>query len=171
MRLPIEFTIQLTGASKSTNMKKPVPYVLLLLFTFFTLTGFSQTNTSFKPRQFNNFPDVINCSEAALSSIFNSFQGQPVSLSFSDNFLFSGSITSNIVKYGNLQTAVVKSPVFNNSVFSVSKIINKDNSVSYLGRIINKNYFDGYELKKNASNNYQLIKIETDKVMQDCSQK
>jgi hypothetical protein len=42
--------------------------------------------------------------------------------------------------------------------------------VSYQGRIINKNYFDGYELKKNAAGNYQLIKIEKENVIQVCSQ-
>jgi hypothetical protein len=39
-----------------------------------------------------------------------------------------------------------------------------------VGRIINVNYFDGYELRKSAAGNYQLIKIETDKVIQPCSQ-
>ncbi|WP_462249081.1 hypothetical protein [Ferruginibacter sp.] len=151
-------------------MKKPAFYALLLLLSFFAVTGFSQNNNDSKPKQFNNFPAVINCSEAVLNSIFNASPGQNISLSFSDNFLFSGDVTSNLVKYQNLQTAVVKSAGLNNTIFSVSKIINKDKSVSYLGRIINKNYFDGYELKKNAAGNYQLIKIEKENVIQVCSQ-
>lgn len=74
-----------------------------------------------------------------------------------------------MVKYANLQTAVIKSPVFGDAVFAVSKITNADKSVSYIGRIISKKYFDGYELKKDTQNNYRLIKIETDRVIQDCS--
>ncbi|MEP7255613.1 MAG: hypothetical protein ABI666_07535 [Ferruginibacter sp.] len=151
-------------------MKHLAPYAMLLLLSFSFTTGFSQNGNAPKPKQFSNFPDIINCSEAELSSIFNSSPGQNISLSFSNNFLFSGNVTSNVVKYANLQTAVVKSPVFNNTIFSVSKIINKDNSISYLGRIINKNYFDGYELKRNTAGNYQLIKMETDRVIQDCRQ-
>ena len=151
-------------------MKHLAPYAMLLLLSFSFTTGFSQNGNVSKPKQFSNFPDIINCSEAELSSIFNSSPGQNISLSFSNNFLFSGNVTSNVVKYSNLQTAVIKSPVFNNTIFSVSKIINADNSVSYLGRIINKNYFDGYELKRNTAGNYQLIKIETDRVIQDCRQ-
>ena len=151
-------------------MKHLAPYAMLLLLSFSFTTGFSQNGNVPKPKQFSNFPDIINCSEAELSSIFNSSPGQNISLSFSNNFLFSGNVTSNVVKYANLQTAVIKSPVFNNTIFSVSKIINKDNSISYLGRIINKNYFDGYELKRNAAGNYQLIKMETDRVIQDCRQ-
>ncbi len=151
-------------------MKQSAPYALLLILSFCTITGFSQNPNISKPKQFNNFPEIINCSEADLSSIFNTSSGQNISLSFSDNFLFSGNVISNIAKYSNLQTAVIRSPFFNNTIFSVSKIINKDNSISYLGRIINKNYFDGYELKRNAAGNYQLIKIETDRVIPDCSQ-
>ena len=151
-------------------MKHFAPYALLLLFTAISLTGFSQNGNTAKPKQFNNFPDIINCSETTLNNIFNSAAGQHIDLSFSDNFSFSGNVTSNVVKYSNLQTAVVRSPYFNNSIFSVSKIINADRTVSYLGRIINKNYFDGYELKKNTDGNYQLIKMETDRVIQDCNQ-
>lgn len=149
-------------------MKHVAFIAIMLLFTFIATTGYSQTAS--KPKQFSNFPDVINCSETQLSSIFNSTPGQNVSLAFSDNFSFAGDVVNNVVKYSNLQSAVIKSPAFHNSIFSISKITNKDNSISYVGRIVNKNYFDGYELKKNAAGNYQLIKMETDRVIQDCSQ-
>jgi hypothetical protein len=62
------------------------------------------------------------------------------------------------------------SPDYSNTIFQVSKITNGDGSISYIGRIINKNYFDGFELNKNASGNYQLKKIETDRVIPDCAQ-
>ncbi len=150
-------------------MKRNVPYALFVLLFLITLTGFSQSNTS-KPKQFSAFPDVINCSETELGRIFNSPAGQFVSLSFSDNFIFSGNVTSNMVKYANLQTAVVVSPDYYNTIFSVSKIINTDGSISYLGRIINKKYFDGFELKQNVAGTYQLVKMETDRVIPDCSQ-
>ncbi|HNU88299.1 MAG TPA: hypothetical protein PKJ94_08415 [Ferruginibacter sp.] len=149
-------------------MKHVASIAIMLLFTLIATTGYSQTAS--KPKQFSNFPDVINCSETQLSSIFNSTPGQNVNLAFSDNFSFSGDVVNNVVKYSNLQSAVIKSPAFHNSIFSISKITNKDNSISYVGRIVNKNYFDGYELKKNAAGNYQLIKMETDRVIQDCSQ-
>jgi len=150
-------------------MKRYATYALFVLLLLISFTGFSQSNGS-KPKQFSAFPDVINCSETELSRIFNSPAGQFVSLSFSDNFIFSGKITSNIVKYANLQTAVVMSPDYSNTIFSVSKIINTDGSTSYLGRIVNKNYFDGFELKKQVTGTYQLVKMETDRVIPDCNQ-
>ena len=149
-------------------MKRLTPYVLALLLCTTSTMGFSQTAA--KPKQFNSFPDVINCSEAELSKIFTSSPGLSISLSFSDNFSFAGPVTSNVIKYSNLQTANVKLPTFNNSIFNISRRINKDNSITYVGRIINRDYFDGYELKKDVAGNYKLIKIETDKVIQDCSQ-
>ena len=149
-------------------MKHFASIAIMLLSTFLATNGYSQTAS--KPKQFSNFPDVINCTESALSNIFNATPGQNISVSFSDNFSFAGDVVNNVVKYSNLQSAVIKSPAFHNSIFSVSRITNRDNSISYVGRIINKNYFDGYELKKNATGNYQLIKVETDRVIPDCKQ-
>ena len=65
-----------------------------------------------------------------------------------------------------MQSAIIRSPVFNNAIFHISKRTNPDNSITYVGRIINQNYFDGYELKIDAFGNYHLIKIETDNVIQ-----
>lgn len=149
-------------------MKSYAPYALSFLLCFIALTGFCQNNV--KPKQFSSFPEKINCSEQELARIFTTGAGQPINLAFSNNFSFNGSVKSNIVKYANLQTAVILSPDYFNTIFSVSKIMNADGSLSYIGRIINKNYFDGFELKKNPSGTYQLTKIETDRVIQDCNQ-
>ena len=147
-------------------MKYLTPYALLLVVCLTSTTGFSQAVN--KPRQFSNYPDVINCTVTELDKVFSSSPGQPINLSFSDNFSFDGTITASTVKYSNLTSANIKSPFFNNSLFNISKRVNDDNSFTYVGRIINRDYFDGYELKKNIDGNYQLIKIETDKVIQDC---
>ena len=151
-------------------MKRPLTAVLLLFLLFNSFSAFSQNNNIPRPKQFGNFPNIINCSEAEISRIFSSTAGQNINLSFSDNFSFSGNVTSNVVKYSNLQSAIIKSPVFDNTIFSISRIINADNSISYTGRIINLNYADGYELKKNEAGSYRLIKIETGQVIQDCRQ-
>jgi hypothetical protein len=149
-------------------MKRLTLYTLVLV-ALISPTAHAQNPTGAKPKLFSNFPEKIICSAAELSRIFTTNADQNISLSFSDNFLFSGTVTSNVVKYANLQTAVIKSPVFGDAVFAVSKITHADKSVSYIGRIISKKYFDGFELKKDTQNNYQLTKIETDRVIQDCS--
>ena len=151
-------------------MKRLAPYALMLILSIISAAGFSQNPNGTKPKQFNNYPDVINCPESELIRVFAFSEGQDINLNFSNDLLFPGKLTSNMVKYSNLQTAVIKSAYFNNSVFNVSKRINTDNSITYVGRIINVNYFDGYELKRDVAGNYKLIKIETDKVIQPCSQ-
>lgn len=148
-------------------MKRFAPYALYLLLSFIVTTGFCQSNP--KPKQFSSFPEIINCSEQELSKIFTTSPGQSISLAFSNNFTFAGTVTSNLAKYANLQSAVIVSPDYSNTVFGVSKITNADGSLSYVGRIININYFDGFELKKNTSGNYQLKKVETDRVIPDCA--
>jgi hypothetical protein len=149
-------------------MNRLAPYACILLCTLFSAAGFSQTG-SVKPKQFSNFPSKIICTDAELARAFNTPAGQSINLSFSDNFKFQGSVTDNDYKYSNLQTVVINSPIFNNSVFALSKRINADNTFSYVGRIINQSYFDGYELKKNESGIYQLTKIETDRMIQPCA--
>jgi len=149
-------------------MKRLAPYAIVLLLTLVSATGFSQNPNGIKPKQFSNYPDIINCSESELSRVFTSVPGQDISINFSNDLLFDGKVTSNLVKYSNLQSAVIKSAFFNNSVFNVSRRTNPDNSITYVGRIINTDYFDGYELRKEATGNYKLVKIETDKVIQPC---
>lgn len=148
-------------------MKRYASYALLMLFICLTGTGIAQVS-SIKPKQFNSFPTVINCSEQELAKAFNANPGQQISLSFSDNFIFSGYVKSNISKYSNLRTALISSPDYANTIFSISKITETDGTFGYVGRIINKDYFDGYELKRNTAGNYQLIKVETDRVIPDC---
>ncbi len=150
-------------------MKPYAPYALSLFLSFLVMTGFGQINTQ-KPKQFSSFPEVMSCSEQELSKVFTTSPGQTISISFSDNFTFSGTVKSNISKYANLQSAVIVSPDFSNTIFNVSKIIKEDGSIAYVGHIINKSFFDGFNLKKNAAGIYQLKKIESDRVIQDCVQ-
>lgn len=141
--------------------------MLLLILT--TSVAFSQNNAASKPALFASYPNVINCNASELNRAFSIAGNQAVTLSLAGGFSFTGNVTSNVVKYSNLQTVVIKSPLFNNAIFHLSKRTNPDNSISFVGRIINQEYNDGYELKQDAAGNYQLRKIETEKVIQTCS--
>jgi hypothetical protein len=149
-------------------MKPYAPYALSLILSFIVMTGFGQ-NSNPKPKQFSNFPQTINCSEQELAKVFTTSPGQSISLSFSDNFTFSGTVKVNLSKYANLQSAIIVSPDYSNTIFQVSRITNADGSNSYVGSIINRNFFDGFELKKSTSGTYQLNKTETARVIQDCA--
>jgi hypothetical protein len=152
-------------------MKHFASTTMLLLFTFITATGFSQLAINPpKPKLFAAFPESIDCSAAELAKVFTLAQGQPANVPFAGSFAFNGTVSSNVVKFSNLQSVVIKSPAFSNAIFHVSKRILADNSILYVGRIINDAFADGYELKHDAAGNYRLQKIETEKVMPDCNQ-
>jgi hypothetical protein len=151
-------------------MKHFASTTMLVLYSFLALTGTAQQTTAAKPKLFAAFPDVINCNVNEIARVFTIAQGQQANLALAGNFAFGGTVTANEVKYSTLQSAVVKSPSFGNAIFHVSKRIKPDNSVVYVGRIINEAYADGYELKRDANGNYQLIKIKTEVVIPDCNQ-
>ena len=143
---------------------------MVVLLVAVSTTGFSQGQSTGKTKIFANYPDRISCKESDFSSLFSATPGQNVNLIFASGLQFKGTVFSNIVKYSNLQAVIVKSTAGDDEIFSVSKIINDDKSISYAGRILNQKYFDAYELRKDDTGNYQFTKVETDKVIQSCHQ-
>lgn len=149
-------------------MTYPKPTGLLIAILFVSMLQ-AQNTTTVKPKLFAAFPYQVTCTVQELSKVFSIAADQPVKLSFSDHFLFSGVVTSNLVKYSNLQTVIMQSPEMDNVIFTISKIINAGGSITYTGHVIHKAYADGYELKKDDQNQYRLVKFETDKLLQDCN--
>jgi hypothetical protein len=100
-----------------------------------------------------------------LEKAFAAHEGAKVKINFAD-FSFNGIVTSSIKRYDNLYSVIVKAPGLNNTLLSVSKIINPDKTVSYVGRIINENYADGYQLRK-ENGRYAMNKVRTDALIED----
>ena len=88
-------------------MNRLAPYACALLCIMFASTSFSQSHVV-KPKQFDSYPRVINCSVAELSRAFSTNAGQSINLSFSDNFSFSANVVDNTIKYSKLQSVVLK---------------------------------------------------------------
>ncbi len=149
-------------------MKTNNKILLFFLFSLSTTVVFAQNNNG-KKEIFGDFPNTISLSKTTLLNTFSAIPGQFASISFADGFVFSGTVISNEIKYSNLQSVIIKSPQFGNALFQLSKIINQDNSISFSGRIMNPDALDGYEIKKDGSDNYRFQKFETKKVLQDCS--
>jgi hypothetical protein len=151
-------------------MKNSTKLLLAALCIFSMLGSTAQKPASQKPFLFNNYPAVINCSEILLSNLFNAGKGQAINLSLPSNLTLKGTITSKLTKYNNLQTISIQLPGFNNILFSITKRLDAANKAVYIGHLFNSNYADGYELKRNAENNYQFIKIATEKLLPTCNQ-
>jgi len=142
----------------------------MLLLCVSTAAGYSQGTFAPKPKIFSNFPNVIALSETTLRNAFTAIDGQDISLQLSSNFNFSGVVISNEIKYSNLRSIVIKSGNYNDAIFHLSEVTNDDNSLSYVGRILNSNAFDGFEIKKDATGKYSFHKFETQRILEDCSQ-
>jgi predicted peptidase len=143
---------------------KSVNSALFFVFcTIFSATSFAQT----KKTLFDAYPKTISLSKTSITDAFANNTGSLVSIDLSSDFKFAGTVVSNQQKYENLQTIIIRSSENNKSVFQISKIINKDNSISYAGLIINQDAADGYIIKK-INNIYVLQKFESGKILEPC---
>lgn len=147
---------------------KTIPKLLLLCILISTTYHINaQVVTSSRPYLFNNFSENIPASVTELNRAFNAAAGSTIQLNFTNKFSFTGTISSSVHRYANLSSVIIKSTALSNSILSISKRINDDNTVTYVARIINEKYADGYELTKDTAGNYFFNKIKTDELIQD----
>lgn len=150
-------------------MKLPSKSLLMLLLCLSTAAGYSQQTVANKTRLFAATPDKIDIASELFPKIMTFSVGTKVTFPLGNGVTFNGIVLSNEMKYSNLQSMTIRSAELNNSFFSLSKITNPDNSISYVGRIINNNALDGYQVKKAETGSYRLEKFESDRILQDCS--
>ena len=147
---------------------KNIPKVLALCITLIaSYNTNAQVIKSSRPDLFNNFSAKIPTAVTELNKAFLAAEGSSIQLSFANNFSFTGTVFSSIQRYRNLSSVVIKIPSLHNSLLSISKRINDDNTVTYVGRIINEKYADAYELKKDNYGSYTFNKIKTEDLIQD----
>ena len=151
-------------------MKNLTITIVTALILVCAATTYAQSGNGVKPILFANLPSTATCPAATLRNMFRSASGDNINLSLENNFSLSGSIISNTVKYSNLQTMIIKLPAFNNSLFSLSKQTDINNNITYVGRIINPLYGDGFQLISTNDGNYQFIKIDLEKILVRCDQ-
>lgn len=126
----------------------------------------SQIQSSEKAQLFRNTAQRVPAKRDELDKAFSAPEGSFIKLQFK-NFDFEGTLTSSLKRYDNLYSVVIKSSSLKNTIFSISKRTNDDKTITYVGRIINENYADGYELIKAEEGGYVLNKIKTDVLLQD----
>ena len=143
--------------------KAAVLFTLLISFN----NANSQIVTERRPALFAAFAKTINFPKTELEKIFTTAEGRTIKLSLGDNVGFTGIITSSIQRYSNLQSVIIKLNNLDNTVFCISKRTNDDNSITYIGRIINTKYSDAFELKSDASGNYFINKKNTADLIED----
>jgi uncharacterized protein YdeI (BOF family) len=147
-------------------LAKRTMFLLLLCLT--TAVVNAQQKKEPSPAAFSNFSQTIDLSESTLSNAMQLAKGQQMVLNFGNEFNFPGEVLSNEKVFDNLQTIIIKSSAYNNALLQISKQINDDKSISYVGRIFSRSSSDGYEIKRISNGNYQLQKFEMAMILQDC---
>ncbi|HSN61146.1 MAG TPA: hypothetical protein VLR49_09430, partial [Ferruginibacter sp.] len=109
--------------------------MLLFLLALTTATVHAQQNQTANAAVFNNFSETISLSEATLSSAMQMSKGQPATINFGNDFNFPGVVLSNEMVFDNLQTIIFRSSSYNNALLQISKQINEDKTITYVGRI------------------------------------
>lgn len=142
----------------------------ILLFTL--LMSFKSTKaqvnlTELRPKLFSLLADKVNFPKNELEKVFTTTEGAMIQLSLADNIVFKGTVMASIQRYSNLQSTLIKLDNFDGTVFGISKRINDDKSISYVGRMINQKYEDGYELTADANGNYFIKKFKLEDLIQD----
>ncbi len=138
----------------------------IAMLSLIATASFAQS-TQAKQKIFDAFPQTINVANTLLSNATNYTKGSIVTLDLLTGFQFTGTVFYNEKKYDNLQTIMIRSTENPKSVFEISKITKKDNSIAYVGRIMNNDAADGYEIKNN-NGSYSLQKFETQKIIEEC---
>ncbi len=146
-------------------------YTVIALFAILTASYKTNAQTQLvkpaKENLFTKFSANIPTAVAELDKTFLAAEGSSIQLNFGNNFSVAGTVFSSVQRYSNLSSVLIKLPLLNNSLLSISKRINDDNTVTYVGRIINEKYADGYELQKDNQGHYTFNKIKTADLIQD----
>lgn len=151
---------------KSSSMKIMYKMAAICMIMMISYTSREQILTSNRQNYFDKYPTDLPTTQTELSKAFTVPEGGKLKLNFGD-FTFNGIVTSSVKRYDNLYTVIVKSSGLNNTLLAISKRIDDDKTITYVGRIINDNYADGYELKRENNGSYAMHKIKTDALVED----
>jgi hypothetical protein len=113
-----------------------------------------------KPRLFNNLSERIQVSQAEMDNLFQINVGTRAQLSLAADasVRFEGDLISkSTVSQEGVQTAIVRSTNFNGARMTITKRLNADGTVSYIGRILSFQHGDFYELT-NQQGQWFLVK-------------
>ncbi|MDQ6761038.1 MAG: hypothetical protein M3015_00245 [Bacteroidota bacterium] len=141
--------------------------LLLCTIVCYAFTSNAQILSSNKTSLFAGVAPSFKAAISELDKAFLAKEGSVIQLQFSNNFVFSGTIMSSVQRYGKLSSIIVKSPSLQNTLLSLSKRTNEDNTITYVGRILNGSYADGYELNKNTDGTYTFNKVKSEDLLQD----
>jgi hypothetical protein len=130
------------------------------LFTSFAFFLFfaAISNNAAAQRMFDALPETAKFLPSAIEGIFNLNPGAAVDVKFTQGFHVTGVVKSNKKVYENLQTVVIESSNYKANLF-LSRTIDQDNKIKYVGRMLGRGFQDGIELNMDNAGNNIIKKI------------
>jgi len=110
-------------------------------------------------RLFDAVPEEVVFKTNVIENLFSQNSGTAVDIRFNQNLRITGIVKSNQKVYNNLQTVVISVSNYSNAKLFVSRIVDENNTIKYVGRLIGRGAQDGYELKADLAGNNSLKKI------------
>jgi len=148
-------------------MKPLRPVIAIIVLMLCASASFAQKHT--KQPLFTDYPANILCKATVVEPVLQAKEGQHIALNLTESFKFSGTVVSNVLKYGNMQTIVVRSDAFEGALMLISKHKSGKNTV-ITGRILSPLSSDGYQIKQNAEGAYVFEKIDAAHLLETCAQ-
>jgi len=110
-------------------------------------------------RLFDGVPENLQFDNKLIEGLFSANPGTSLDIKFAPNFHITGILKSNQKIYENLQTIVIEASNYSKAKLFISKIIDDDKTIKYVGRIISRASQDGFEIKGSIAGNCSLKKI------------
>jgi len=129
-------------------------FTSIALFLLFTTIS----NNAAAQRMFDALPETAKFLPNAIEGLFNLNPGAAVDVKFTQGFHVTGVVKSNKKVYDNLQTIVIESTNYKANLF-ISKTVDQDNKIKYVGRMLGRGFQDGIELKMDNAGNNIIKKI------------
>lgn len=148
-------------------MKISIKALLLFTIVCHSFKSNAQILHSNKVPLFANVASSFKATVSELDKAFLAKEGSSIQLQFASNFTFGGTVMSSVQRYGKLSSIIVKSSSLQNTLLSLSKRTNEDNTITYVGRILNGASTDGFELNKNTDGTYAFNKVKSEDLLQD----
>jgi len=143
---------------------RPVVALLALLFL-----AFASKAQEAKQTLFSAYPASITSKSNLFEKALLAKEGQHIVIPVSENFSISGTVVSNVFKYGKMQTVVIRSDVFEGALLLISKNNLPSQKVVVTGRLISPRASDGYQIKQNEDGAFVFEKIDAGRLLETCA--
>lgn len=140
-----------------------------LLLCMGLLANTAQSQSSEKINLFKSLPEKSPISTEILASAIDLKEGLEMDIRLFGEISFKGRVISNIKKYHNLQSVLIESTSGDKTIFQISRQLNDDKTVNYVGKMLNRSSADGLQIMKDEKGGYYFSKFETSNIIQDCS--